>query len=434
MIATLCERLFHLRQYKTSIRIEILAGLSTFLTMSYIMFINPQILHQAGMDFGAVFMATCLVTAIGSILTGLTANYPIALAPGMALNVYFTYVVVQTLGFSWQTALGAVFISGVIFLCLTLTAIRRWIVEAIPESLNIGVAVGIGLFIILLALKSSNVIVASQNTFMMLGNLASLPVLLFFVGFCLIIILEHLKIAGSIVISIVSVTLLGILFHVSQFHGIFALPPSIAPTFLQFDTKGLFNLQGLSVTLSFLLVVLFDSTGTLIGLSQDKIFMEDLQRKKKISRTLIADSVTTVAGACLGTSSASPFIESASGIRAGGRTGLTAITVGVLFLLAIFLSPLASTIPSFAVAPALLYVGILMIKNVIHLNHEDLSEFVPSVITALMVPCTFSIADGLGLGMISYVIIKLFIGKFKDLNLTLIVLTVIFLLYFYIKN
>jgi AGZA family xanthine/uracil permease-like MFS transporter len=430
MMLKTIDKLFKLQQNQTNIKIEMLAGFSTFLTMSYIMFINPQILHLTGMDLGAVFVATCLVAAIGSIFTGIVANYPIAVAPGMALNVYFTYVVVQALGLPWQTALGAVFISGLIFLALVLTPIRHWLVESIPECLNIGIAIGIGIFIALLALKSSGVIVASPNTFMTLGDLASLPVLLFFVGFCLIVILEHLKISGSIIISIIGVTLLGIIFKVAQFHGIFSMPPSIMPTLFAFDGKALLNTQGLSVILSFLLVVLFDSTGTLIGLSQEKVFFDDPERKNKISRALIVDSATTVVGACIGTSSVSPFIESESGIRAGGRTGLTAITVGILFLLALFLSPLAATIPEYAVAPALLFVGILMIKNVIHLNSEDLSDFVPSVVTALMIPCTFSIADGLGLGMISYVLIKLFTGKYREINWTLAILAVIFVVYF----
>lgn len=424
------DKLFKLQQNQTNVKTEMLAGFSTFLTMSYIMFINPQILHITGMDLGAVFVATCLVAAIGSIFTGIVANYPIAVAPGMALNVYFTYVVVQALGLPWQTALGAVFISGLIFLALVLTPVRHWLVESIPECLNIGIAIGIGIFIALLALKSSGVIVASPNTFMTLGDLASLPVLLFFIGFCLIVILEHLKISGSIVISIIGVTLLSILLKVGQFHGIFSMPPSVMPTLFKFDGKSLLNVQGLSVILSFLLVVLFDSTGTLIGLSQEKTFFNDPQRKNKISRALIVDSATTVVGACIGTSSVSPFIESESGIRAGGRTGLTAITIGVLFLLALFLSPLAATIPDCAVAPALLFVGILMIKNVIHLNSDDLSDFVPSVVTALMIPCTFSIADGLGLGMISYVLIKLFTGKYREINLTLSILAIVFVVYF----
>ncbi|MFN7095982.1 MAG: NCS2 family permease [Gammaproteobacteria bacterium] len=427
---TTIDKLFKLQKNSTTIKTEMLAGFSTFLTMSYIMFINPQILHLTGMDLGAVFVATCLVAALGSIFTGIVANYPIAVAPGMALNVYFTYVVVQALGLPWQTALGAVFISGLIFLALVLTPVRYWLVDSIPECLNIGIAIGIGIFIALLALKSSGVIIPSQNTFMTLGNLASLPILLFFVGFCLIVILEHLKISGSIIISIIGVTLLGILLKVAKFHGIFSMPPSVMPTLFAFDSKALLNVQGLSVILSFLLVALFDSTGTLIGLSQEKIFFDDPERKQKISRALIVDSATTVVGACVGTSSVSPFIESESGIRAGGRTGLTAITVGVLFLLALFLSPLAATIPDYAVAPALLFVGILMIKNVIHLNSDDLSDFVPSVVTALMIPCTFSIADGLGLGMISYVLIKLFTGKYKEINWMLSILSIIFVVYF----
>lgn len=427
------HKFFKLDENNTSIRTECLAGLTTFLTMSYIIFVNPDILQSAGMDFGAVFVATCIVTAIGSLLIGIMANYPVAIAPGMALNVYFSYVIVQALGYSWQSALGAVFISGVLFFIITITKIRRWIVESIPNNLNIAIAVGIGIFISLLALKSGGVIKANSKTFMTLSDITSTTTVLFFLGFCFIVALDHLKIPGAIIISILSVTLVSIILGVSQFHGIFAMPPSIHPTFFKFNLDDMMHFEGFSIIFAFLLVTLFDATGTLIGVLQQTKFRKDPQRVKRLSQSLLADSLTTIAGSLLGTSSTSPFVESVSGIRVGGRTGLTAIVIAILFLFSLFLSPLAKTIPSYAVAPALLYVGLLMVKSIIHLDYDDFSEYVPSIITVFMIPFSFSIADGLGFGIISYLLIKLFCGKARELNIMLIGLAIIFIIYFILK-
>lgn len=424
---------FQFQKNQTSFGTELLAGFTTYLTMCYIIFVNPNILHTTGMDLGAVFVATCLVTALGSFLIGVMSNYPVAIAPGMALNIYFSYVVVQALGLSWQDALGTVFVSGVIFLLLTLTKIRRLLIESVPDTLNIGISIGIGIFIALLALKSGDVIKANQNTIITLGNIKSASTLLFFLGFCTIVILEYHKILGSIIIGILGITLIGIVLGVNQFHGIFSLPPSIQPTLLKLNIKETLNIQGFSVIFAFLLVALFDSTGTLIGVLQQPEFTKDQKRTNRISLALVAESIATTAGSLLGTSSTSPFIESASGIGEGGRTGFTAIVVAILFLFSLFLSPLAATIPNYAVAPALLYIGVLMIKNVKYLECDDFSEFVPSILTAIMIPFTFSIADGLGFGIISYVLIKIFCGKYKDINIILIALSIIFILYFIIR-
>lgn len=418
---------FQISENKSSIRTEIIAGLTTYLTMCYILFVNPQILHLAGMDFNSVFVATCLTTALGSFLLGALANYPIVIAPGLALNVYFTYIVVQNFGYSWQDALGAVFISGILFLILTITKLRRWIIEAFPKNLNIAIAIGIGLFLMLIALKTVGLIEANTNTLLALAHIKSPKTLLFFLGFCLIVTLDHFKVFGGILIGILITATIGILLGVSQFHGIFAAPPSIKPTWLALHFHDL-NYQDFSVIFSFLLVALFDSTGTLIGILLDPNFKS--QQNKRLSHALFSDSIATIGGALLGTSSTSPFIESAAGIRAGGRTGLTAIFVALLFLLSLFLSPLATTIPNYAVTPALFYVGLLMVKHIAHLDLSDFTEFVPGIITFTMIPFTFSIANGVGLGIISYVLLKISCGKAKELNKMLIVLALVFLVFF----
>lgn len=433
MIARFLNSFFRLNANTTTIRRELLAGLTTFLTMSYIIFINPQILHASGMNFGAVFVATCLTAALGSFLVGVLANYPIAIAPSMALNVYFSYMIVRTLGFSWESALGAVFVSGLIFIFLTVTQIRRFIINAVPHSLNMGITIGIGIFIALLALKSAGLLTVNANAFMVLADIKAVPAVLFFVGFLIIVVLEQYRVTGAVMIGILTVTVLSLLLGLSHFHGFFALPPSVTPTFLQFSLVNLNHYQGISVIFIFLLVALFDSTGTFIGLLQEKEFSEDTARIQRISRGLLAESVTTTVGGLLGTSSTSPYIESAAGIREGGRTGLTAVTVAILFILALFVSPLAETMPAFAIAPALFYVGILMMRNIMGVNVVDFSEYIPCMITALMIPFTFSIADGLGLGLLSYVLIKICVLKFKDVNLTLLILAAVFLVYFCLK-
>ncbi len=427
---SLLNKLFKLSENQTTIRTEILAGITTFLTMSYIMFVNPQILHLAGMSLGAVFVATCLVAALGSFLIAFISNYPIAVAPGMGLNAYFTFVIVQGLGYSWESTLGAVFISGVIFLFLTITKIRRYIIESIPKCLTLSIAVGIGFFIILLALQSSGVVVPNAKTFMQLGNIMSIKSILFFIGFFLIVALEELRIPGAILIGILSLTLISIIAGISHFHGIFALPPSLASTAMHLNFHDLLTMKGVSIIFTFLLVALFDSTGSMIGLLQQANYSDDKKRTQRISHALMSDSIATIAGSLLGTSSTSPFIESAAGIRAGGKTGLTAVTVGLLFLASLFLSPLAQSIPSFAVAPAMFYVGILMVQNVTLIDKNNLSEFVPAVITFLMIPFGFSIANGIGLGIISYIILKFFKGERKAINPVLLILAIVFIIYF----
>lgn len=432
-INTMLQRFFKLTDNHTNIQREIIAGLTTFLTMAYILFANPAILAGAGMDMQSVFIATCLVSAIGCLLIGILANYPMAIGPGMALNVYFVYTVVQNLGFSWQSALGAVFISGILFLILSVTHIRRLILEAIPDSLAVAIAAGVGMFIALIALKTAGIIIPNPKTLMSLGHISSPSGLLFFFGFFLIVIFYHYRVPGAIVLGILATTILSILLKVSVFHGIFSLPPAHSETLVAMSFKDLWSEQGIVVIVTFLIVALFDSTGTLLSILQYANLGKDPQRTQRISNALVAESIATISGSVLGTSSTSVYVESAAGIKAGGTTGLTAVTIAVLFILALFISPLAQTIPSYATAGALLFIACLMMRSLVQINWDDLSESVPSLLTTLMIPFTFSIADGFGLGIIAYVVIKLCCRDFKAIRPTLVVLALLFVIYFIYK-
>lgn len=425
------ERFFHLSRHHVNVKSEVIAGISTFLTMAYIILVNPTILAQAHMDSGATFVATCLVTALGCFLTGILSNYPIAVAPAMALNTYFTYVVVQGLGYAWQTALGAVFISGLLFLLMVATPLRRWLLEAIPETMSMAIAAGLGLFIAMLGLRSGGFIQANSHTLLSLGNLHTANAILFFLGFCLIVALDYLRVPGAIVIGIISITALGITLGHQSFYGVVSMPPAISPSFFKLNFHGLYSNQGFSVIFAFFLVSLFDSTGTFVGILHQAGLLSSVKKDAKpLSRGLLSVSITSMAGSVLGTSSCSPYCESAAGVRAGGRTGLTAMVVSILFLACLFFSPLAKTIPSYATASALLFVGCLMTKSFTHFNWTDITETIPSVITAIMIPFSFSIAVGIGLGFISYVLIKLFAGKIKSVHPVLIIWAVFFTGYF----
>jgi len=424
------DHFFKLSQHNTSIRIELFAGMTTFLTMAYILFANPAILGSAGMDSASIFVATCLVSAIGSLLIGVFANYPIAIAPSMALTVYFSYTIVQSLGYSWQDALGAVFLAGILFLIMSLTPIRRLILQSLPDDLCIAVAAGLGMFIALIALKNAGVIVANPKTMVALGQIGTLQGLLFLFSFCLIVILEHYRIPGSVALSILVTTVLSLVFKLSTFHGIISLPPMHDTALLAFQTKNLWNEQGIAVILTFVMVALFDSAGTLVSLLQFSGLFKDTKKIERLSSALVVESLATISASLLGTSSTSPYIESSSGIKAGGRTGLTAITVSLLFISALFFSPLAQTIPSYATAGALLFIGCLMMKSLMNIHWNTLSSSIPSLLTAIMIPLTFSIANGFGVGIISYVILKIGCRETKDLNPVLILLAFVFVAYF----
>lgn len=391
------ERVFKLSEHGTNVRTELVAGLTTFLTMAYIIFVNPSILGDAGMPKGAVFVATCLIAALGTTIMALYANYPIALAPGMGLNAYFAYVVVLHMGFTWQAALGAVFVSGCLFLLVTLFGLRELIIKGIPQSIRIAITVGIGLFLALIALKSAGIVAASPATFVTLGDLHKPEVILASLGFLIIVVLDRLKVPGAILIGIVVVTVASFFFAGNEFHGVFSAPPSIAPTFLQLDIKSALTGGILNVVLVFFLVELFDATGTLMGVAKRAGLLVP-SRMGRFNRSLLADSGAIFAGSLLGTSSTTAYVESAAGVQAGGRTGLTALTVAALFLCCLFLSPLAGVVPGYATAPALFFVACLMLKELTEIEWGETTEAIPAAVTALLMPFTYSVANGLAFG------------------------------------
>ena len=423
------ERLFKLREANTTVRVEIVAGLTTFLTMAYIIFVNPNILHDAGMPKDAVFVATCLIAALGTGIMALYANYPIALAPGMGLNAYFAYVVVGAMGFTWQTALGAVFISGCLFLAVTLFGLRELIIRGIPQCLRISITVGIGLFLALIALKSAGIVAPDKATYVTLGNLHTPPVVLATIGFFLIVTLDRLKVPGAILIGILVVTVLSFFFGGNVFHGIVDTPPSIAPTFLKLDIMGALNHGVLNVILVFFLVELFDATGTLMGVAKRAGLLVE-GKMDRLNKALLADSGAIFAGSLLGTSSTTAYVESAAGVQAGGRTGLTALTVAVLFLASLVIAPLAGSVPAYATAPALFYVACLMMRELTELNWDESTEVVPGVVTALAMPFTYSIANGLAFGFITYAALKLFTGKAREVHFMAWLIAAVFLFKF----
>ncbi len=421
------ESFFSLQAHGTTIRKELVAGLTTFLTMAYITFVNPSILSEAGMDFGAVFVATCVAAAFGTLVMGLYANYPIAMAPGMGLNAYFAYGVVLGQGHSWQLALGTVLVSGVLFVILSVLPVREWIVNSIPSSLKMAISAGIGLFLAIIALKNAGVIVAHPSTLLTLGDISAPAPILAMVGFFLIVALSYRQTTGAVVIGILLTTILGLALGVSEWKGFISLPPDPMPTFLAFDLKGVFNVGLLVVVFTFLLVDIFDTAGTLVGVAHRAGLLDRHGRLPRLKRALLADSTATVVGAALGTSPITSYIESATGTNAGGRTGLTAVVVAVLFLSCLFLAPLAQTVPAYATAPALLFVACLMTRAITEIDWDDATEYAPAVVTALAMPLTFSIADGIGLGFITYAAVKLLSGNGKKCPAAVFVIAILFI-------
>lgn len=423
------DKFFRLAEHCTTVRTELVAGLTTFLTMAYIIFVNPSILGAAGMPKESVFVATCLIAALGTAIMALYANYPIALAPGMGLNAYFAFVVVLHMGFTWQAALGAVFISGCLFLLVTVFRLRELIIRGIPHSIRIAITVGIGLFLAIIALKGAGVVAKSDATFVTLGDLHQASVVLGAIGFVAIVVLDRLRVPGAILIGIVGVTIASFFFGGNPFGGVLSAPPSIEPTFLKLDVKAALSGGILNVVLVFFLVELFDATGTLMGVAKRAGLLVP-GRMERLNRALLADSVAIFAGSLLGTSSTTAYAESAAGVQAGGRTGLTALTVAVLFLACLFIAPLAGAVPAYATAPALLFVACLMLRELTELNWDDTTEVVPAVLTALMMPFTYSIANGLAFGFISYALIKLFTGKVREVHWMVWVIGGVFLFKF----
>ncbi|MEX1108077.1 MAG: NCS2 family permease [Dongiaceae bacterium] len=425
------DKYFQLTELGTDVRREILAGVTTFLTMAYIIFVNPDILSASGMDFGAVFVATCLAAAFGSAFMGLYANYPIALAPGMGLNAYFTYGVVLGMGFTWEVALGAVFISGILFLILSVTPIREYIVNSIPKSLKMAISAGIGLFLGIIGLQAAGIVVDHPVTLVTLGDLTTWPVILATVGLVLMAALDAWKVPGAIIISILAVTAVGLVIGIADWTGsVVAMPPSIGPTFLAMDLGGALQVGVVTIVFTFLFVDFFDNTGTLIGVAHRAGLLGPDGKLPRLRRALIVDSTSAMAGAALGTSTTTSYIESAAGVRAGGRSGLTAVVVAILFLLALFFAPLAGMIPGYATAPALIYVACLMARGMAEFDWEDVTEYVPAVVTAITMPLTYSIAHGIAFGFITYTVIKILSGRYKDLKPAIAILAVLFVIKF----
>jgi len=423
---TTLESFFELKKHGTNARTESVAGLTTFLAMAYITVVNPSILAIAGMDFGAVFVATCIAAAFGSIVMGLYGNYPIAQAPGMAQNAFFTFGVVLGMGHAWQTALGAVFISGVIFVALSVFPVREWLVNAIPRNLKLGMAAGIGLFLGFIALKNAGIVVDHEATLVALGDLTRFEPMVCIIGFVTIAGLSARKITGAVIIGILLATSIGWVFGDIEFNGIVAMPPSPAPVFLQLDIAAAFQLSMVTVVLSMLIVDVFDTAGTLVGVSTRANLLDENGNLPRLRKALLSDSSATVVGALAGTSSTTSYIESAAGVEAGGRTGLTAVVCGLLFLGCLFFAPLARSVPAYATSSALLFVACLMARSLADLDWHDITESAPAVVAAIAMPLSFSIAEGIGLGFITYILIKIISGRASDCSAPAYVIAVIF--------
>jgi adenine/guanine/hypoxanthine permease len=419
------ERYFGLAAQDTNVRTEIVAGLTTFLTMVYIVFVNPNILGQAGMDKGAVFVATCIAAAASIFVMGLYANYPIALAPGMGLNAFFAFTVVLTYKFTWQQGLAAVFCSDVLFFLISVFRIRQYAIESIPHNLKLAVSAVVGLFLAIIALEEAKIVVAQPATLVALGDLKNPVAYLMLFGFVLIEALNDRRMLGATLIGILIVTALGIPFGLTTFSGVVSLPPSIAPTLFKLDFSRLLHVSFVIVIFSILFVDVFDNAGTLIGVTLRTGLMKD-GRLARMKEALISDSFAAMFGSLMGTSTTTSYIESAAGVSAGGRTGLTAVTVGVLFLLALFFAPLAGAIPAYASAAALLYVACVMVRGLAEIDWEDITEYAPAVVTAISMPLTYSIATGIGLGFITYALAKIISGKFREASAAVLVLAAIF--------
>ena len=421
------EKLFKIKAHGSSVKDELMGGVTTFATMAYIIFVNPQIMAASGMDAGAVFVATCIGAAIGCLLMGLFANWPVGLAPGMGLNAFFSFTVVSEMGYTWEVALGAVFISGILFVGMSFYKVRQWIIESIPVSLRYAMTAGVGLFLGLIGLKTAGIVVENPATLVSLGDFTKPEALLAAIAFLIIAVLSERKIFGAVLIGILSVTLVGMMLGLVHYNGFFAAPPSLAPTFLKMDIMGALDVSMISVILAFLFVNMFDTAGTLMGVAERaNLTNPETGKIEGLSKALKADSISSVAGACVGCPPVTSYVESAAGVAAGARTGLSAIVVGVLFLAAIFLSPLAGMIPAYATSGALIYVAFVMMSSMQHVDWKDFTNGAPAAITALMMPLTFSIANGIALGFITYTVLKLATGKTKDVSISMYFLAAIF--------
>ena len=421
------EKLFKLKESNTNIQTELLAGFTTFITMAYIIFVNPQMMSSTGMDLGASFVGTCIAAAIACIVMGFYANWPIGLAPGMGLNAFFTYTVVGEMGYTWEIALGAVFLAGILFWVMSVTPIRQWMLESIPMNLRIAMGSGVGLFIGLIGLKNGGIIISNDATLLSIGNILKIETLLSILGFLLIAVLSIRKLPGAILIGVMLVTITSILIGIVQFKGLVSYPPAFMPVFMKLDILGALDLAMISVIMSFLFVNLFDTAGTLLGVANQAKLVDKSGNVHNLHKALKADSSSSAFGAFLGCAPVTSYVESSAGVEAGGRTGLTAVTVGLLFLIAVFFSPLASIVPAHATAGALIYVAILMMSGMEKLNWTDSSELLPALIIIVMIPLTFSIANGIALGFISYIVLKIASGELKKISSGAWFLTTVFM-------
>ena len=424
---TFLSNFFKLAEHNTDINRELMAGLTTFITMAYIIFVNPQLMASSGMDQGASFVGTCLAAALACLAMGIFANWPVGLAPGMGLNAFFTYTVVGDLGYSWEVALGAVFLAGILFFIMSITPLRQWMLESIPMNLRIAMGAGVGLFIGFIGLKNGGIIVGNQATLLSLGEFSQIETFLAAIGFLIISILSVRKVTGAIIIGILITTLIAYFVGLIEFNGIVSYPPEIAPTFMKLDILGALNLGMLTIIMSFLFVNLFDTTGTLLGVATRANLISNDEKSDGLNKALKADSSASIFGTFFGCSPVTSYVESSAGVEAGGRTGLTSIVVGLLFLFAMFLSPLASIIPPYATAGALIYVAILMLSGMEKLNWSSTAELLPALIIIVMIPLTFSIADGIALGFLTYVFLKIFNGEYRDIASGAWFLTLIFI-------
>lgn len=423
---SIVDRYFRLTENGTDIHTELIAGLTTFLTMVYIVFVNPQILGNAGMDKGAVFVATCIAAAVSTLVMAFYANYPIALAPGMGLNAFFAFTVVLGYKYTWQQALAGVFCSGAIFFLISVFRLREYIINSIPKNLKLAISAGVGLFLGIIALEEAKIVVAHPVTLVTLGDLKQLPAVLCLLGFVVIVALNSRKVIGGTLIGILAVTFVGLPLGLAQFSGLMALPPSLAPTFFQLDFSRVTELTFLIVIFSFLFVDLFDNAGTLIGVAHRAGLLDPQGNLPRMKQALLADSFAAMFSALIGTSTTTSYIESAAGVSAGGRTGLTAAFVALFFLLALFFSPLAGMIPTYASAAALLYVACVMTQGLAEIDWRDMTEYAPAVVAAVTMPLTYSIATGIGLGFITYALAKLIAGRLDEAKPAVLVLALVF--------
>jgi adenine/guanine/hypoxanthine permease len=414
----LLEQIFGLAKAGTNPRTEFVAGLTTFLTMVYIVFVNPQILGNTGMDKRAVFVATCIAAAVSTLVMAFYANYPIALAPGMGLNAFFAFTVVLAMKYTWQQALAAVFCSGVVFFFISIFRIREYIINAIPRNLKLAISAGVGLFLGIIALEESKIVVASPATLV--------AAVLCLLGLVLIAALNYRRVTGGTLIGILAVTAIGIPFGFASFSGVVSMPPSLSPTLLQLDFSRLHEPSFLIVIFSFLFVDVFDNAGTLIGVTHQAGLADADGNLPRMKQALIADSFAAMFGSLIGTSTTTSYIESAAGVAAGGRTGLTAFFVAIFFLATLFFAPLAGMVPAYASSAALLYVACVMARGLAEMDWDDMTEAMPAVVAAVTMPLTYSIATGIGLGFITYALIKLIAGRFADAKPAVLVLALIF--------